>query len=270
MPTTASRIMKFASRPGEAVMVRDRDLSGRVALVSGASHGIGRCVALHLAQHGAAVAVNYFNSPEEAETVSETIRSFGVEVLPVCADIGDQHAANQMASEVIEEFGRVDILINNAGVNHDAFFHQMSHEAWDDVLRVNLTGVFNVTRAIINPMRQRGYGRIINIASVVGQAGYAGQANYAAAKSALFGMTKSLALENADRCITVNAVAPGFIETRMTRTIPDNIREDILSRIPLGRLGRPEEVAHLVGFLAGERAQYITGQIIGINGGLYM
>lgn len=175
-----------------------------------------------------------------------------------------------MVNEVIEEFGRVDILVNNAGVNHDAYFHQMSHEAWDEVLRINLTGVFNITRAIINPMRQRGYGRIINIASVVGQAGYAGQANYAAAKSALFGMTKSLALENADRRITVNAVAPGFIETRATRTIPDSIREDILSRIPLGRLGRPEEVAHLVGFLAGERAKYITGQVVGINGGLYM
>ena len=270
MTTSVNRVLKYSARPSELITARDRDLSGRVAIVSGASHGIGRCVALHLAQHGASIAVSYYHSPDEAETVSEAIRSFGVEVLPLCADIGDGHATGQMVNEVIEEFGRVDILVNNAGINHDAYFHQMSHEAWDEVLRVNLTGVFNLTRAIINPMRQRGYGRIINIASVVGQSGYIGQANYAAAKSALFGLTKTLALENADHSITVNAVAPGFIETRATQTIPDSVREDILSSIPLGRLGRPEEVAYLVGFLAGERGQYITGQVIGINGGLYM
>ncbi|MFC1475576.1 3-oxoacyl-ACP reductase family protein [Candidatus Zixiibacteriota bacterium] len=270
MTTTVSRVLKYSTRPNELVATQDRDLSGRVAIVSGASHGIGRCVALSLAQHGASVAVSYFRSPDEAESVSEAIRSFGVEVLPICADIGDEHATGQMVNEVIEEFGRVDILVNNAGVNHDAYFHQMSHEAWDEVLRINLTGVFNLTRAIINPMRQRGYGRIINIASVVGLAGNAGQANYAAAKSALLGLTKTLALENADCRITVNAVAPGFIETRATQTIPDTVREEILARIPLGRLGRPEEVARLVGFLAGEHAEYITGQVIGVNGGLYM
>jgi 3-oxoacyl-[acyl-carrier protein] reductase len=269
MTTTVSRVLKLTTAPKE-MAAGFRDLSGRVALISGASHGIGRCVALHLAQHGAAIAASYYHSPDEAETVSETIRSFGVDVLPICADIGDERATGHLVNEVIEEFGRVDILVNNAGVNHDAYFHQMSHEAWDEVLRINLTGAFNLTRAIINPMRQRGYGRIINIASVVGLSGNAGQANYAAAKAALCGLTKTLALENADRRITVNAVAPGFIETRATQTIPEAVREQILSRVPLGRLGRPEEVARLVGFLACEQTEYITGQIIGINGGLYM
>jgi len=267
---TTDQVQEYRPLPGQLAGIKARNLIGRVAIVSGASHGIGRCVALHLAQHGAAVVVNYFHSPHEAETVSQTIRSFGVEVLPVCADIGDEQTTQQMVNEVIEEFGRVDILVNNAGVNRDAFFHKMTRQAWDEVLKINLTGVFNLTRAIINPMRQRGYGRMINIASVVGQCGNIGQANYAAAKSAIFGLTKSLALENATRGITVNAVAPGFIETRATRTIPETVREDILSRIPLGRFGRPEEVAHLVGYLAGEHAQYITGQVIAINGGLYM
>ena len=268
--TTANRILEYTSRPGELEATRTRQLIGRVAIVSGASHGIGRCVALHLAQHGAAVVVNYFHSPNEAETVTETIRSFGAEVLPVCADIGDEQSAERMVNEVIEEFGRVDVLVNNAGITRDAVFHKMGHDAWDEVLKVNLTGVFNVTRAIINPMRQRCYGRIINIASVVGQCGNVGQANFAAAKSALFGLTKSLALENADHGITVNSVSPGCIETRVTRALPEGVREKTLLRIPVGRLGRPEEVAHLVGFLAGEYAAYITGQVIAINGGLYM
>ena len=268
--TTTNRVLEYAALPGELGALRTRRLTGRVALVSGASHGIGRCVALHFAQHGAAVVVNYFHSPDEAETVTETIRSFGVNVLPVCADISDEESAERMVTEVIEEFGRVDILVNNAGIHRDAFFHKMAHDAWDEVLRVNLTGAFNVTRAIINPMRQRQYGRIINVASVAAQCGQIGQANCAAAKSALFGLTKSLALENADRGITVNAVAPGFIETRMTRTMPEGVREKIVSRIPVGRLGRPEEVAHLVGFLAAEDAAYITGQVFAINGGLYM
>ena len=268
--TTTNRILEYTTLPAELGTLRGRQLTGRVVIVSGASHGIGRCVALHLAQHGATVVVNYYHSPDDAETVTEAIRSFGAEVLPVCADIGDEQSAERMVNEVIEEFGRVDILVNNAGINRDAFFHKMPHEAWDDVLKVNLTGVFNVTRAIINPMRQRRYGRIINIASVAAQCGQAGQANCAAAKSALFGLTKSLALENADHGITVNAVSPGCIETRATRALPEGVRDKVLSRIPLGRFGRPEEVAYLVGFLAGEHAAYITGQVIAINGGLYM
>jgi len=268
--TTTNRVLEYTPLPGKLTGIRTQNLIGRVAIVSGASHGIGRCVALHLAQHGASIVANYCHSPDEAETLTQAIRSFGTDVLPICADVGDEQTTQQMVDEVIEEFGRVDILVNNAGVNRDAFFHKMSRQTWDEVIKINLTGIFNLTRAIINPMRQREYGRIINITSVVGQSGNIGQANYAAAKSAVFGLTKSLALENADRGITVNAVAPGFIETRATQTIPEPVRKDIISRIPMGRFGRPEEVAHLVGFLAGESAQYITGQILAINGGLYM
>jgi len=267
---TTNRILEYTVLPKVLAAGKTRKLTGRVAIVSGASHGIGRCVALHFAQHGASVVVNYHRSPNEAETVTETIRSFGAEALPICADISDEHMTQRMVAEVIEEFGRVDILVNNAGVRRGTAFHRMTSRAWDEVLKTNLNGVFNLTRAIINPMRQRGYGRIINIGSVIGQCGFVGQANCAAAKAAIFGLTKTLALENADQGITVNAVAPGFIETRTVSDLEPDARDRIIERIPMRRLGRPEEVARLVGFLAGQDAEYITGQIIAINGGLYM
>ncbi len=270
MVTTTNRVLEYTTLPQELSAVQGRNLNGRVAVVSGASHGIGRCVALHLAQHGAAIAVNYFQSPDDAETVTQTIRSFHTDVLPVCADIRSEDATQQMVNEIIEEFGRVDILVNNAGINRDVCFHQMTRRAWDEVLSVNLAGVFNLTRAIINPMRQRKYGKIINIASMAGQCGATCQTNYAAAKSAIIGFTKSLARENAEMGIVVNAVAPGCIETRALQSLPKNERDKLLATIPMKRFGRPEEVAQVVGFLASDHSRYITGQIIGINGGQYM
>ncbi len=245
-------------------------LRGQVAVVTGGFDGIGHAIAAHLAAQGASVA---FCTHTDCETIiDEEFQSSPTSagIMPFSLDIRVKDAARRMVADVIEEFGRIDILVNNAAISRDAPFHRMTADYWEEVLTVNLTGAFNLTRSIINPMRQRHYGRIINIASVIGQTGSAGQTNYAAAESALFGFTKSLAQENAQHDITVNAIAPGYIQTQPRPEISEVLDATIRTRVPMQRMGRPADVAAVVSFLAGTGAQYITGQIIGVNGGLYM
>jgi 3-oxoacyl-(acyl-carrier-protein) reductase len=246
------------------------NLKGRVALVTGASRGIGRAVAEALAARGAAVAVNYTNQDEKAQEVVDAIRAAGGTALRHRANVGDLDEVRQMVRRVEKDLGHVDILVNNAGINRDRSFKNMDVTEWSKVITVNLTGVFNCTRTVIDGMLVRQYGRIINISSVVGQVGNFGQANYAATKAGILGFTKTVALETARKGVTVNAVCPGFIETEMVAGIPEDVKAQILARIPLGRFGRAEEVAATVLFLVADQAAYITGQIIGPNGGVYM
>ncbi len=246
------------------------ELKGHVALVTGASRGIGRAVAEALAGAGAAVAVNYTANDEAAQEVVDGIRTAGGVALRHRANVADLDEVRQMARRVEKDLGNVDILVNNAGINRDRSFKNMDATEWGKVLRVNLGGVFNCTRTVIDGMLVRQYGRIVNISSVVGQAGNFGQANYAASKAGILGFTKSLALETARKGITVNAICPGFIETEMVGAIPADVQQQILARIPLARFGRAEEVATAVLFLAADGAGYITGQVIAPNGGLYL
>jgi acetoacetyl-CoA reductase len=246
------------------------NLKGRVALVTGASRGIGRGVAEALAAHGAAVAVNYTNQDEKAQEVVDSIRAAGGSALRHRANVGDLDEVRQMVRRVEKDLGQVDILVNNAGINRDRSFKNMDATEWSKVVTVNLTGVFNCTRTVIDGMLVRQYGRIINISSVVGQAGNFGQANYAATKAGILGFTKTVALETARKGVTVNAVCPGFIETEMVAGIPGDVQEQIVARIPLGRFGRADEVAAAVLFLVADQAAYVTGQIISPNGGLYL
>jgi len=251
--------------------VLDRvELKGRVALVTGASRGIGRAVALALAGRGAAVAVNYTNQDERAQEVVDAVRAAGGTALRHRANVGDLDEVREMVRRVEKDLGHVDILVNNAGITRDRSFRNMDATEWGKVVAVNLTGVFNCTRTVIDGMLVRQYGRVVNISSVVGQAGNFGQANYAATKAGILGLTKTLALETARKGVTVNAVCPGFIETEMVEAIPEDVQKQILARVPLGRFGRAEEVAAAVLFLVADEAAYITGQIIAPNGGLYM
>ncbi|WP_114994728.1 3-oxoacyl-[acyl-carrier-protein] reductase [Synechococcus sp. UW179A] len=245
-----------------------RTLDGQIALVTGASRGIGRAVALALAEAGAEVVVNYSSSPDAAEVVVSEIKDSGGEAYALQANVADEEAVNGLIKTVIERSGRVDVLVNNAGITRDGLLMRMKTEDWQAVINLNLSGVFLCTRAVTRPMLKQKSGRIINITSVVGLMGNAGQSNYAAAKAGVVGFTRSTAKEMASRGITVNAVAPGFIATDMTKDLD---AEGILAAIPLGRFGTPEQVAGAVRFLAADpAAAYITGQVLQVDGGMVM
>ena len=245
------------------------DLNGKIAIVTGASRGIGRAIALELANCGAAVVINYRRDAESAEeVVNEVIANDGV-ALSIQADVSQKSDAERLVSATIERFGQVDILVNNAGTTRDRLLMRMSEDEWDAVIETNLKSVFNCSQAVIRPMlRRKQGGRIINISSVVGLLGASGQTNYAASKAAIHGFTRSLAKEVGARNITVNAVAPGLFLTDLTADLPESAVEQYNNLTPLGRLGELSEIAPLVSFLASEKAAYITGEIIRIDGGL--
>ncbi|MBN2983549.1 3-oxoacyl-[acyl-carrier-protein] reductase [Cohnella algarum] len=246
------------------------DLSGKSALVTGASRGIGRAIAIALAEAGADVAVNYSGSEAAAAETVRAIEALGRKAVAVKANVGKAAEFESLAQTTLETFGKLDILVNNAGITRDNLIMRMKEEDFDAVIETNLKGVFNGIKAATRPMMKQRYGRIINISSVVGVLGNAGQANYVAAKAGVIGLTKSAARELASRGITVNAVAPGYIETDMTDKLPQEAREGILSQVPLGRMGKPEDVASAVVYLASDAASYLTGQTIHIDGGMYM
>ncbi len=245
-------------------------LSGKRALVTGGSRGIGKATALALAQAGAAVAINYQCSVEAADEVCRAVGKLGVETNAYQANISHEEEAQAMIDAVIKDFGTIDILVNNAGITRDKSFLKMTKIMWDEVMGVNLNGVFHVTRLALPAMVEAGWGRIINMTSIVGQTGNFGQANYAVSKGGLIAFTMTLAREVARKGITVNAVAPGFIETDMTKDLTPAALAAVTTMTPLGRLGKAEEVAAAVCFLASPQASYITGQVIPVNGGMYM
>ncbi len=245
-------------------------LEGRTAVVTGGSRGIGHAIAVGLAQEGADVAVNYVSKPDLAEAVAKEIQALGRKGMAVRGDVSDMESTKAMMNQVLAAFGHVDILINNAGITSDKTFAKMDLAAWRQVLSINLDGAFNCTKCLLDHMVERKYGRVVNITSVIGQIGNFGQANYAASKAGLMAFTKSLAKELATSGITVNAVAPGFIETEMVATIPEKVRTRLLGQIPMRRFGRADEVARAVVYLASQDADYITGAQLSINGGLFM
>jgi 3-oxoacyl-(acyl-carrier-protein) reductase len=245
-------------------------LTGRTALVTGGSRGIGRAIALALAEEGADVAVNYVSSEVAARDVIAQIAKTGRRGILAQADVSDFPDTFRMAQDVIKEFGHLDILVNNAGVNSDKTFVKMDHASWRKVLAINLDGVFNCTKVFVDQMLRQNYGRVVNITSVIGQIGNFGQANYAASKAGVAAFTKSLAKELAGKGVTVNAVAPGFIETEMVESIPEKVRNRLLDQIPLRRFGSAEEVARAVVYIVSSDGDYITGAEVSINGGLLM
>lgn len=283
-------------------MKKLKPLEGKVALVTGGSRGIGKAIALRLAEEGADVAINYQSTKENAESVSRLIDQMGtideLDKLSVMVDqidtkesandvsklidsigshseiyqanVNNFEEVNKMRDEIVKKFGKIDILVNNAGIVRDKSFVKMTPQMWNEVLSVNLDGTFYCTKAVIEGMLERKYGRIINISSVIGRMGNRGQANYAASKAGIIALTQTLAKEFANKGITVNAIAPGFIETSMLKSVPREIMDKILAQIPLGRLGKTSEIAGAVAYLVSEDGDYITGQVIDINGGLYI
>ncbi|MBO9367662.1 MAG: 3-oxoacyl-[acyl-carrier-protein] reductase [Chloroflexi bacterium] len=245
-------------------------LNGKVAVVTGASRGIGRAIALELAARGARVVVNYHRSEQAAQEVVSQIQANGGEAVAFQADVSDFQQAQALIKFALETFGDLHILVNNAGITRDTLLMTMSEEDWDEVIRTNLKSTFNCSKAAIRHMIRKRYGRIINIASVAGQMGNAGQTNYSASKAGQIGFTKALAREVASRNITVNAIAPGFVDTEILNTMPRETLEAALKLVPLGRMGRPEEIAFAVAFLASDQAAYITGQVLGVDGGMAM
>ncbi len=245
-------------------------LKGQIAIVTGASRGIGRAIALELANQGADVVVNYSGNEEKAKSVVEEILSSGSRAFAVQCDVSDSDSVAAMLKRTIDEFGKVDILVNNAGITKDNLLMRMKEDEWDQVINTNLKGVFLCTKAVTRPMMKQRKGRIINVASVVGITGNPGQANYVAAKAGVIGFTKTAAKELASRGITVNAVAPGFISTDMTDQLPEDVRNQQLSQIPLGRLGNPEDIAKVAAFLASDDSSYMTGQTLSVDGGMAM
>lgn len=245
------------------------NIQGKIALVTGAAQGIGKTIALELARQGADIIVADINEAALQEAVGE-IEALGRQALPLKVNVTSLAECDEMIKKAQEKFGRIDILVNNAGITRDTVLLRMKEEQWDQVISVNLKGTFNCTKAAIRSMFKNKYGRIINISSVTGAMGNPGQANYSASKAAVMGFTKAVAREYAHCGITVNAVAPGFIRTAMTDAIPEKEREAMINMIPARQLGTPEDVANLVCFLASDMAGYITGQVIHINGGLYM
>jgi len=242
----------------------------KVALVTGSSRGIGRAIAIELAKGGISVVINNDKDSQEGLEVMNEIKKTGQHAMYIQADVSDLNQVEKMVEKVINEFGRVDILINNAGITRDKMLENMDIDYWNRVISVNLTGAFNCTKSVIKYMKKQGNSKIINISSISAEIGNIGQSNYSAAKGGIISFTKTVAKEYAKYGITVNAVAPGFIKTKMLETIPEKVIHKILNQIPLGRLGEPEEVAKLICFLVSDDANYITGQIININGGIYM
>jgi 3-oxoacyl-[acyl-carrier protein] reductase len=245
-------------------------LANKVALVTGSGRGIGRAIALRLAEAGASVVVNDIGDAAPVEAVVKEIKAMGGQALPVLADVSSAAEVERLVAEATSAYGRIDILVNNAGIARDQLLLRMTEEEWDRVLAVDLKSVFLCTRAVLKYMVKERRGRIISIASVVGMVGNAGQANYAAAKAGIIGFTRTVAKEVASRGITVNAIAPGFIDTEMTQRLKGEWKEELKKRIPLGRLGSPQDVAEAVAFLASDAAGYITGQVLVIDGGMAM
>jgi len=248
----------------------NKTLENKTAVVTGASRGIGRAVAIKLASLGANIVLNYRSSLKSVEEVLAEIKAMGANAVAVQGDISNFAEAEKVIKAAVENFGSLDILVNNAGITKDGLLARMKEEDFDSVIETNLKGAFNCIRHATPIMMKQRRGRIINMSSVVGVAGNAGQINYAASKAGVIGMTKSAAKELASRGITVNAIAPGFIQTDMTDALSDKVKEELLSGIPLKRLGQADEVAELAAYLASESASYITGQVININGGMYM
>lgn len=245
-------------------------LAGKTALVTGASRGIGRAIALKLAEAGANVVVNYAGSEAAASETVALIKEMGRDAIMVRANVSSTEDVNEMFKAALEHFGAIDILVNNAGITRDNLLMRMKEDEWDDVIATNLKGVFNCLKAATRPMMKQRSGKIINITSVVGVLGNPGQANYVAAKAGVIGLTKTAARELASRGITVNAVAPGFIDTEMTAVLPEDVKAGLVSQIPLARLGQTDDIASVVLFLASDAAAYMTGQTLHVDGGMYM
>jgi 3-oxoacyl-[acyl-carrier protein] reductase len=244
-------------------------LKGKVALVTGAAQGIGKAIALLLARNGADMVVSDINLEKGEETAKE-IRAIGPKAMAVKVDVANLSDVERMVTGILEKLAKIDILVNNAGITRDKLILRMTEEDWDAVLGVNLKGTFNCTKAVVRHMAKQRSGKIVNIASVVGEMGNAGQANYSASKAGVIGLTKTIAREYAQRGINVNAIAPGYIETPMTEALPEKAKEELRKLIPMERLGKPEDVAEAVLFLVSEESSYITGQVLNVNGGIYM